>query len=720
MFALLFCFLPAFWLISSLLSKQLRLSLTLLLLSSTLLLTACVESSLEAEPVTDESSSDNAFFDDDGAAVQILDASNNDSWVYFDLDSYSVVFPQNPTSDTQWDVAFQRFKIKLNGGVSGIGGVDANVIHDAVITSVTAAPESTYFTDRALGKLSDDELLLIGGNFFFAVCAKGFDDESAENYCLADDQVDRENLNLAESAYAFLTKGSGVVMAVGSTRENPIDGDAILGWYDYFQEENHLLRPAQDTWVIRSTEGISFSVEMLGYYGYQEGDAEAGNIAFRYLSLDPNFTIPPPGDQQLAVSASADVRSGTSPAVVNFSANASGVEGTARWLWDFGDGSSTVSSQNPTHTYSSSGVYTAVLTVMDDRGESAAVTTSLSITVAEAGALPPVANAGEDQTIALALGVSQVAVNLDGSQSVDNDGLIVNYQWDGVSNNPDDVAQPTLTLGAGSHTFTLTVTDDNGNTDVDSVKIIINSVDNASPVAHASVDKNQGAAPHAVQFTSALSSDSDGTIVSWLWDFGDGSSSADAAPTHTYAEAGRYSVSLTVMDDNGATGVDNLLVDVSLTLSSQADTYVYEFLGNQASASGDSGGVSVWNHESNHGAKALIDFGSSWQSNTLLNGGSGSYTATLYLYQVCEIGGFVGACPGDAGAPSVVTDVVLQANTWGEGAAIAWADISEASTPSVAFTQTNASGWLGVDVTALVEAWVGGTNNLGFALTQEA
>ncbi len=55
-----------------------------------------------------------------------------------------------------------------------------------------------------------------------------------------------------------------------------------------------------------------------------------------------------------------------------------------------------------------------------------------------------------------------------------------------------------------------------------------------------------------IQFTDA-STDVDGTIASWSWDFGDGGSSSSRNPVHTYAAGGSYDVVLTVTDDRGAT-----------------------------------------------------------------------------------------------------------------------------------------------------------------------
>ncbi|MGI5488376.1 collagenase [Microtetraspora malaysiensis] len=66
----------------------------------------------------------------------------------------------------------------------------------------------------------------------------------------------------------------------------------------------------------------------------------------------------------------------------------------------------------------------------------------------------------------------------------------------------------------------------------------------------------------AVNFTDA-STDPDGTITARRWDFGDGSSSTSANPSHTYGAAGTYQVTLTVTDDGGATGTTTRQVTVA-------------------------------------------------------------------------------------------------------------------------------------------------------------
>ena len=71
---------------------------------------------------------------------------------------------------------------------------------------------------------------------------------------------------------------------------------------------------------------------------------------------------------------------------------------------------------------------------------------------------------------------------------------------------------------------------------------------NQPPTAASSADTTSGPAPLAVNFSSAGSSDPEGQPLSYSWDFGDGTTSTAANPAHTYTQAGRYTVRLTVSD----------------------------------------------------------------------------------------------------------------------------------------------------------------------------
>ena len=72
------------------------------------------------------------------------------------------------------------------------------------------------------------------------------------------------------------------------------------------------------------------------------------------------------------------------------------------------------------------------------------------------------------------------------------------------------------------------------------------------PIASFSIDDDEQFAGLPVSFDASSSSDLDGTIESYEWDFGDGQSGTGVSPSHAYFQAGKYTVRLTVTDDDGA------------------------------------------------------------------------------------------------------------------------------------------------------------------------
>ena len=86
---------------------------------------------------------------------------------------------------------------------------------------------------------------------------------------------------------------------------------------------------------------------------------------------------------------------------------------------------------------------------------------------------------------------------------------------------------------------------------------------NLAPTAAAKATPTGGIAPLAVKFVSTGSTDSDGSIASFAWTFGDGATSAIANPSHTYTVVGNYSPKLTVTDNLGATSSKTIAVVIT-------------------------------------------------------------------------------------------------------------------------------------------------------------
>ena len=137
------------------------------------------------------------------------------------------------------------------------------------------------------------------------------------------------------------------------------------------------------------------------------------------------------------------------------------------------------------------------------------------------------------------------------------------YHWYKVSgpgtitctpNHTNDAKQSILevsTITPGIYTFQCVVYD-GFQTAVSREATVI--AGNIRPVADADVSPLEGFIPLDILFDASLSSDDDGTVVSYLWDFGDGTTSTDISGLHTYTEAGYYEVCLSVTDDSGSVG----------------------------------------------------------------------------------------------------------------------------------------------------------------------
>ncbi|MDN4612597.1 PKD domain-containing protein [Arthrobacter burdickii] len=207
-----------------------------------------------------------------------------------------------------------------------------------------------------------------------------------------------------------------------------------------------------------------------------------------------------------------------------------------QWNWSFGDGT-TAEGARVQHAYTKSGSYEVSLTVTDNRGGKA--TTSKTISATTPNALP-VADVQATQ--------AGLSVTFDASGSKDADGSIASYSWNFGDGTTAEGPTPTHQFGRdGTYTVTLVLIDDRGGRTSLERQI---QVSNSAPTA-TFAGTSVGLDAH---FDGTGSTDVDGTIRTYAWDFGDGSTGSGAVANHRYAASGSYTVTLTVTDDRGLTG----------------------------------------------------------------------------------------------------------------------------------------------------------------------
>lgn len=149
---------------------------------------------------------------------------------------------------------------------------------------------------------------------------------------------------------------------------------------------------------------------------------------------------------------------------------------------------------------------------------------------------------------------------LDASSSTDEDGSIASYRWEiSDGTNPQGrLVQKTFDK-RGAYTVRLTITDNQGG--ISSAVKELEVGDNLPPTALFTVNPGSGTQLTDFTFDAGTSSDSDGQIEGYSWNFEDGTATGKVV-THRFKKEGSYLVELRVKDSNGAFAFDRRMVRV--------------------------------------------------------------------------------------------------------------------------------------------------------------
>lgn len=250
------------------------------------------------------------------------------------------------------------------------------------------------------------------------------------------------------------------------------------------------------------------------------------------------------------VDFSADNALGCAPETISFTDETTlGDAPLVSWRWDFGDGN-TSTQQNPSNTYTNPGTYTVVLEVADTNGCVHSKSVSNMITILASPNVDftpmPSSSCGFPVTVTF--------------QDQSTGSMITDYFWDLDDGATSTLQNPVHTYNSpGTYDVSLTLTNSAGCT---ATKTLTDFLGNGGLNADFSVDDTDGCGSVSPDFEDQ--STSSGTIVDWLWDFGDGGTSNVQNTTHNYTVPGTYDVTLIVTDNSGCT--DTTVYDDLITV----------------------------------------------------------------------------------------------------------------------------------------------------------
>lgn len=357
----------------------------------------------------------------------------------------------------------------------------------------------------------------------------------------------------------------------------------------------------------------------------------------------------------LAVTVGATPNSGTAPLTVQFTASPTGGAPPYAYRWKFGNGA-TSQAQDPSYTYSTSGNYSASITVTDSQGTVATAAEAISV-----GAAPSPLEINLTATPAY----GPAPLNVSFSSNVSGGTSPYTYAWNFSSLGTSTAADPSWNFStAGSYNVSLSVQDASGNTASRSIEVTVGSSPaNLSAVAFATPEV--GTTPMPVNFTAYVS----GGVAPYVdsWSFGDGTSAPGANVSHVYGVPGTYVARFTARDSANSTTTAQVNVTVYAPLT----------VGLAANVTEGSAPLNVTFTAQASGGEGPLTFAWSFGDNNSSVGGSvqnytyrspGNYTASLVVQDA--LGDTANASVNISVLPTLQIGVVAPSSTPRSGQAV--------------------------------------------------
>lgn len=238
---------------------------------------------------------------------------------------------------------------------------------------------------------------------------------------------------------------------------------------------------------------------------------------------------------------------GCAPFLVAFNNNSTSA---TSYEWNFGDGSATTSQVNPTHVYTQAGTYSATLIAFNPNGCNASSDTTTLIIVVKNDSI------NANFTAIKVDSCGPYTANFINTSTYNNGAPPASTQffWDfgdgttfnGANPNPTPHVFPSM----GNYTVTLIMTDTNACKSPDTMQVVLNF--SSSNVASEFAMPDSVCVPAFVSFI-----DQSTNATTWSWTFGDGNSSTQSNPTHTFTSVGTYTVVLLSGNPNTCNKVDS-------------------------------------------------------------------------------------------------------------------------------------------------------------------